>query len=219
LARTPVNFEEKREQIVQAALITFSKYGYEGTTNKLIAQEAGKLMGQDGKPISPGLIYHYFPEGKAQLFYAVLEQLPSLQKFKEVLAENLDKPPEIFLKIIARTYNEILMYENVLSILRLVITEGGRHPEILKTVLSLFVPDLFRPMLGYVVGQIHNGATRVQKPDQIAVQLFAPIVMRRVLLSSLNKENAPFVMENLLVSNDEEFIDTLVNSILAGTFK
>src|SRR5690348_3160304 len=108
MARTPIYHEEKKAQIVQAALATFARYGYEGTTNKLIAEEAGKLIGSEGKPISPALIYHYFPKGKSELFEACLAQFPPLHQLRDTIVGNLDQPPQVFIRVVARTYNELL---------------------------------------------------------------------------------------------------------------
>lgn len=50
-----------REGIIRAATGAFAAHGFLGTTNKIIAAEAG---------ITPGLIYHYF-QSKRDLFNAV----------------------------------------------------------------------------------------------------------------------------------------------------
>src|SRR5262245_3168783 len=53
----------RRAQIVETALRLFARQGFDGTSTRQIAQEAG---------IAEGLIFHYFPT-KAQLLTAVLE--------------------------------------------------------------------------------------------------------------------------------------------------
>ncbi|MEI6046762.1 MAG: TetR/AcrR family transcriptional regulator [Chloroflexota bacterium] len=213
MARTPIFHEEKKAQITQAALTTFSRYGYEGATNKLIAQEVGKLIGQEGKPISPALIYHYFPQGKSQLFAECLSQFPTLQQFSQLLIDNLEQPPELFLRLVARTYNEVLKTEGVLPILRMVLNEAPRQPELVTALQGLIGPKLLLPMLGYFEKQIRAGHVRAIKPDQIGMQLFAPLVMRRILLSIFPGSALPMV-----TSDDDEFIETIVQIILQGFF-
>ncbi|MGD9995383.1 MAG: TetR/AcrR family transcriptional regulator [Ilumatobacteraceae bacterium] len=59
---------ETQERILQVARIEFARRGYDGTTNRHIAEAAG---------ITPGAIYHYFPS-KAHLFLAVYEQVQAV---------------------------------------------------------------------------------------------------------------------------------------------
>jgi AcrR family transcriptional regulator len=54
-----------REEIIRAATDAFAAHGYDGTTNKMIASQAG---------IAPGLIYHYF-DSKRDLFSAVYSSI------------------------------------------------------------------------------------------------------------------------------------------------
>jgi AcrR family transcriptional regulator len=56
---------EARTDIIEAAKRCFAEHGYGGTTNKMIAAEAG---------VAPGLLYYYF-ESKEQLFIAVFEHM------------------------------------------------------------------------------------------------------------------------------------------------
>lgn len=56
---------DTREVIIAAAKRCFADSGYNGTTNKMIAAEAG---------IAPGLIYYYF-ESKEELFVAVFANM------------------------------------------------------------------------------------------------------------------------------------------------
>jgi AcrR family transcriptional regulator len=52
MARTPKMTEDRREQIIDAALQVFAKIGFARATNSEIAREAGNM--------TPGLIYYYF---------------------------------------------------------------------------------------------------------------------------------------------------------------
>ena len=59
---------DTRERVLLAAQRTFAALGYEPTTNKAIADEAG---------ITTGAIYHYF-ESKRDLYAAVLDHVSSV---------------------------------------------------------------------------------------------------------------------------------------------
>jgi hypothetical protein len=97
--------------------------------------------------------------------------------------------------------------------MRIVLSEAPRQPELITALQGQIVPKLLQPMLGYFEKQIRAGHIRATKPDQIGMQLFAPIVMRRVLLSVLPADIMPMV-----TSDDEEFIETIVQTILQGFF-
>src|SRR5438309_1471106 len=59
--------EERRQQIVEAALRVFARKGFTEATNRDIAQEAG---------VTPGLIYHYFTDKRAVLDVIFTEHSP-----------------------------------------------------------------------------------------------------------------------------------------------
>ena len=59
---------ETKERVLLAAQRTFAALGYESTTNKAIADEAG---------ITTGAIYHYF-DSKRELYAAVLEHVSTV---------------------------------------------------------------------------------------------------------------------------------------------
>lgn len=213
MARTPIYHEEKKAQIVQAAMTTFARYGFEGTTNKLIAEEAGKLLSKDGKKISQALIYHYFPGGKVELFRSCLSQFPPLQHFKETVLASSNQSPETFLRTLTYTYNEALKTEGVLPVIRIIIGEGARQPELVDSLFEILGSNLISPLVSYFNNEITAGHTHAHKPDQLVLQILAPIFMRRTLLATLPADRIPFQL-----SDDKEFLDIMVQTILRGHF-
>jgi AcrR family transcriptional regulator len=209
MARPATNHEAKKEQIAEIALKVFAKYGFAGTTNKLIAKEA-KEMSADGTGISPALIYHYFPEGKGELFAASIRRLPPLQSVEHLLKETND-PPEVFLPMVARTYNEFLKTPELRSIFRIIFMEGTHQPDLPYAVMSQFVPNLLQPFLRYFERQVAAGTIRPMKFDQLVMQTMGPIIMRRIAFSILPVEQLP-----IQLSDDEEFIDSLVQTLLGS---
>ncbi len=212
MARKPIYHEEKKAQIVQAALTTFSKHGYDGTTNKLIAQETGRLSEMEGKPISPALIYHYFPQGKTELFAACLDQFPPFQQFADSIQASLGEPPEAFLRIVVRNYDTIFSNEGVLPIVRLIVSEGPRHPELIGILLGRITPILV-PLASYFEKLKQIGVISNLKTDQIVLPLLGPIFVRRVIMASIGRESFP-----IPISTDEDFLESLVQTLLRGVF-
>src|SRR3981081_4928887 len=90
MARTPKVVEDRREQIIDAAMRVFSQKGFTRATNKDIAREAG---------ITPGLIYHYF-ENKEALLKAIVEGRSPLRLVSSLSPQVLMLPPEVFLRFV-----------------------------------------------------------------------------------------------------------------------
>ena len=73
----PSNAEQRRPQIVRAAVRVVARHGFDGASVQAIAKEAG---------LSPGLLHHHFGS-KADILYAVLEHLEALVELRhEALA-------------------------------------------------------------------------------------------------------------------------------------
>ena len=82
MARTPKVVEDRREQIIDAAVRVFAQKGFTRATNKDIAHEAG---------ITPGLIYHYF-ESKEAVLKAIIEGRSPLQVMRSMPEQTLALP-------------------------------------------------------------------------------------------------------------------------------
>src|SRR5258708_16776644 len=90
MARTHKVVEDRRDQIMDAAMRVFAQKGFMKATNKDIAREAG---------ITPGLIYYYF-ESKEALLKAIIETRSPLQLSTSVPSEMFELPPQVFLLMI-----------------------------------------------------------------------------------------------------------------------
>ena len=87
------DYEQRRQQIIDGALNAFSARGFEGTSNRDIAEAAG--IG------SPGLIYHYFQD-KADLLHQVLLERMPLIRLIDAASELMNRPPEEILPELAQ---------------------------------------------------------------------------------------------------------------------
>lgn len=212
MARPAHHHEEKKALIVQAATDVFAAYGYDGTTNKLIAERVGQRMSTEGHPVSPALIYHYFPKGKAQLFAACLDQLAPLQSFEQVIAQHANSPLETFLLALARAYNEALITRNVMTVIRLKVIEGHRHPELQDAAVADLGMSGVHGVLAYLARQQQAGTlTSARRPDHILLLLMSPIAMRRMTLALLAHQQHTPTLED-----DEAFLRALVADVLHG---
>ena len=95
MARPPTHHESRKAAIVEAALDCFARHGYDGATNKLIAEAAGMK--------SAALIYHYFPSKE------ILSSVPGAcqrvrMQPREHLGGRARMIPDVFLRQVGRTY-------------------------------------------------------------------------------------------------------------------
>src|SRR3981081_4479715 len=113
MARTPKVVEDRREQIIDAAMRVFSQKGYMRATNKDIAREAG---------ITPGLIYHYFASKEA-LLQAIVELHSPVQLTRSLSPQMLALPPETLLRALLLQMLSIVEGERFLQLLRVFLPE------------------------------------------------------------------------------------------------
>src|ERR1700675_1554228 len=111
MARTPKVVEDRRDQIIDAAMQVFAQKGFIRATNKDIAREAG---------ITPGLIYYYF-ESKEALLRAILEARSPMQLLTSLPPETMALPTEAFLRFLLRRVLTIVESENFIGLIRVIL--------------------------------------------------------------------------------------------------
>jgi AcrR family transcriptional regulator len=206
MARPKTNHEEKKQRILEAAQLTFATHGYEGTTNKLIAQEAGD--------ISPALIYHYFPEGKQQLFQAVISQFPPLLLLAEAVQQNQEAPLEDFLRSIGRAYLTVIRDPMAQRLMRILFIETPRQPEIIQIMLPQIGPRLLLPLVNYLQKQAKLGIIKPLPPMAGPLQLFGPLLTRLLVVSAIGELPAP-----IPIVSEDEMLEILIQTFLYGVLQ
>lgn len=202
MARPATNHEARKAAIVEAALDCFTRYGYDGATNKLIAEAAGMK--------SAGIIYHYFPS-KEDLFQACLERVTAFDTMHEVITANQDDPPEVFLRRVGRTYLGIMRDDQRLIRLVLMLFSAIQsHPELPPLALRRIAPAFILPLLSYLQRQVDLAVLRPLPPLSAAQQFFGPLAVRAIFGS------LPDTFLPLPPLTDEAFVDNLVQTFLDG---
>src|SRR5215475_13433540 len=113
MARTPKVVEDRREQIIDAALRVFAQKGFARATNRDVAQEAG---------ITTGLIYYYF-KSKEDLLKAALEERSPVQVIAHITPEMLEQPPEIFPPLLIQRVLSVIEDEQFVGVIRVILPE------------------------------------------------------------------------------------------------
>ena len=117
----PVKHEQKRQQILGAAIRCFIRDGFRGASTTDICTEAG---------ISPGHLYHYFPS-KVAIIEAMIDMglAHAAQRFEKILAA-----PDVIEALLADIEETSLRFRPA-QILNLDgLAEAARNPEFAKII-------------------------------------------------------------------------------------
>jgi AcrR family transcriptional regulator len=128
LAGRPAAVEDKRRQLLDAAVRVFARKGYHASRVGDIAEEAG---------VAHGLLYHYF-DSKDQVLEAVfhenwsvlLTRIASVEETEESAVDQLRHITAIVLRT----------WLHVPDVVRVVIREFGRSPELAERIGELAQP-------------------------------------------------------------------------------
>jgi AcrR family transcriptional regulator len=201
MGRPATKHEERKNQIVTAALEVFAAKGYDGTTNHLIAEAAGLN--------SAALIYHYFPS-KTDLFKNCLERGTALEDLKRDLTGGQDKPPEVYLHKVAASYLRTLTGKPVNHLFLMVLAAAQSHPELMPILMGKLSEVIFFPLLSYFARMSTEGRLRSISPIIAAQELLGPLMLRAIA-GALLEGSLPFVFPD-----DEEFIDSHIRVFMDG---
>jgi TetR/AcrR family transcriptional regulator len=191
---------ERRDEIVDAALEEFASEGFRGATIKRIARRA-KLQ-------SHALIYWYF-SSKEELFQAVLgRHLPILQLMLDPNALR-DQPPEEVLPQIARAYLAMADRPIAQRLLRLILPEVVRRPEMVDQLGGRMIARILDFVKTYLSRQVELGRLRphdVRASARAFIGMLLPQLGGKLLLPALQSDGL----------TDEEHITTIVAIFLRG---
>jgi TetR/AcrR family transcriptional regulator len=191
---------ERRDEIVDAALEEFASQGFRGATIKRIAQRAHLK--------SHALIYWYFPS-KEDLFQAVLgRHLPILRLVLDSAAVR-DRPPEEVLPEIARSYLVMADRASAQRLLRLILPEVIRRPEMVDQLGGRMIARILDFVKTYLARQVELGRLRphdVRASARAFIGMLLPQLGGKLLLQSLQADGL----------TDEEHIATIVAIFLRG---
>ena len=138
---------EVKEKIVQAAITTFSKYGYDKTRMDDIAENA---------KISKGTLYLYF-KSKEKLFYAISEN--SINELKEQLSKLFSKKEDL-VSDAEKFYDQ---YRNLIhdseKVSFEIIAESSRNPKLRRALYEHRI-KVYNIVINYLNHQLEKGFFR-----------------------------------------------------------
>jgi AcrR family transcriptional regulator len=198
MARTPKVVEDRREQIIDAAMRVFAQKGFVRTTNKDIAHEAG---------ITPGLIYHYF-DSKEALLQAIIKGRSPLRIIHSLPPQALAQSPEVFLRFIVMQVLAILEEENFIQLIRVILPEVIYNQDTGSAVSSA-IQQVLGFLESYFQSKMETGELR-KTDSTLLPQLLIGSVMAFVLRRNLLHD------PQVLHLTHEQIADAVVETMLKG---
>ncbi len=198
MARTPKVVEDRRDQIIDAAMQVFAQKGFTRATNKDVAREAG---------ITPGLIYYYF-ESKEDLLKTIIETRSPAQLITALPPQVFELPPEIFLRTLIIRVLSIAESEQLIQLIRVLLPELIHNAEMAPIIFSNFQRVL--EFLGtYFETQVEIGALRHVNgvlTAQIMVGAVFSFILRRQIIGD----------QAALEYTQEQIAEVISNTVLQG---
>jgi AcrR family transcriptional regulator len=159
----------RREQILKTALGLFAAQGFDATSTRQIAKEAG---------IAEGLIFHYFPT-KASLLTAILEdRLEGRRAFRSELRPLLEdagrKPTAEVLRALASGWLATLRRDE--EIVVVLFTTAQINPEVREAWQAL-IREGTELLTGYLAARVEAGELREDLPLETAATMFVSSLM------------------------------------------
>ena len=196
MARTPKVVEDRRDQIIDAAMQVFAQKGFTRATNKDIAHEAG---------ITPGLIYYYF-ESKEALLKAIIETRSPAQLITTLSPQVFELPPETFMRMLILRALSIIESEQLIQLVRMLLPEVVHNTEVAPIIFSM-IQRLLEFLGRYFETQMEKGALRrisgVLTAQVMVGSVFGFVLRRQILrdptaLEYTHEQIADVVSETVL---------------------
>jgi len=190
---------ETKEEILEAAMKVFSKYGYSGSTTKKIAESAG---------ISEGTIYNYFKNKRDLLLHIIKNYFNQIRKSlqKNSTKGQLDNAQN-FVNIFT---TQLQQFENT-PLFTLIAHEYILDPEIMNEISDGFITPLYEHVENLIRGLIAAKTVRTIDPKIFSLMMNALYIGFTVLIETKNKDYQKFTAEEV----GKKVVDILLNGILS----
>nr|WP_083434402.1 TetR/AcrR family transcriptional regulator [Sphingomonas sp. Y57] len=159
--RRPV---EVRNRILEAALEGFSRYGFEGTSTRLIAEDAH---------VSQSLLLYHF-QTKDHLWKAVAEYVNSHNTASSILHDDIDvgaKSAAEKLRAVIRNY--VMMFAELPALHRMMAQEAHQPSERLAWVCENYTRKDFNKIVELIVKGQEEGKVRSGNPARLRYAIIA----------------------------------------------
>jgi AcrR family transcriptional regulator len=191
---------ERQALILDAAVEEFAERGFAGARMAAVAGRAGVTKGiaradLTRAGVTKGLLYHYFPGGKLDLFRSAIAGCvnPLLEEAHRLADGFTGSRRSLLESLIDLGYGRQEMEAREHILMKLLLTEADRFPELsdlYRTAMLQPALDLARQVVeaGSAAGDFRPGAA--DEPG-LAHVLLAPVLMGSIWRMMLGPEHAP----------------------------
>lgn len=200
--------DERREQILRAAISLFSQRGFSGTTTKEIATAAG---------VSEGMVFRHFAK-KSDIYDAILENKACHEGIRFPWEENSVIQAAVKNKDdFAVFYNLALVamtkQQSDEAFMRLLFYSALEEHELAERFFGEFVAHVYEYIGAYIERRQKDGAMRKVKP-RIVVRAFLGMMIHHSLNNILWDKD-----RRILDISNEEAAKSFAEIILRGVLK
>jgi len=160
--------EDRPQEITEAALQAFAEKGYAATRVEEVAKRAG---------VSKGLMYLYF-KTKEELFKAVVKSVV-VRRVDQLIGtiESTDLSSEDFIRGPLSSFLKQVPGSPVAIVIRLLISEGPRHPDLVDYYYDNVVAKGLAAITGFVERGVARGEFRQSVVTELPQLFLAPVML------------------------------------------
>jgi AcrR family transcriptional regulator len=190
---------DRRQQILEVASGIFARRGYQGTTTREIAEEAG---------VNEALLFRHFPS-KENLYWTMLEELCHAGGRRDRMKRILEQGGTDFEVFRAIALETLVRSPRDRELTRLLWFTALENHELSVRFFNAFVAEYYEALAGYIRTRTRQGAFRKIDP-LLAARGFLGMVAYHFLIQEL------FGGEQYQKFDVEEVANTLAGIWLAG---
>lgn len=160
--------KQRPAEIIAAGFEEFSEKGFDAARLEDVATRAG---------VAKGTIYIYF-DSKEALFEAAVRSKAALilEQTHNVIASHSGTTMELLKKVFTAMYQRA-RDRNIQTIIKIIISEGDRFPEIRKFYYKEFVEKTHKTLESVVAQGVARGEFRKSAVTDLPIVIFAPGIM------------------------------------------
>lgn len=160
--------EDRPQEITEAALLAFAEKGYAATRVEEVARRAG---------VSKGLLYLYF-KTKEELFKAVVKSVV-IRRIDQLIGniESTELSSEDFIRGPLSSFMKQVPGSPVAIVIRLLISEGPRHPDLVDYYYENVVANGLAAITGFIERGVERGEFRNSVITELPQLFLAPVML------------------------------------------
>ena len=160
--------EDRPQEITEAAFDAFAEKGYAATKVEDVAKRAG---------VSKGLMYLYF-KTKEELFKAVVKSVVVRRVDRLIESvETTELPSEEFIRGPLQSFLQQLPGSPVAVVIRLLISEGPRHPDLVDYYYDNVVAKGLAAISGFLGRGVERGEFHKSVVTDLPHLILAPVML------------------------------------------